>query len=60
MFDEGINITTDSDLIYSRIKMRDMGKTEISKGHKSTESGATFASVFGFAKSSLQKTFNFG
>ena len=62
LFDEGIPITTDADLVFSRIKMKDVEKStaEATVSKEAPSSGGTFSSLFGFAKSSLQKTLNIG
>lgn len=57
ILDEGIPVTLDADLIFSRIKMKE---TEPNSPAKQPEQKSTFSSIFGFAKNSLQKTLNFG
>jgi len=57
IIDEGILVTLEPELIYSRIKMKDI---EPASPEKPVEQKGALSSLFGFAKSSLQKTLNFG
>lgn len=58
MLDEGIPVTLEPELIYSRIKMKEIQPESPEKPAEQQKS--TLGSLFGFAKSSLQKTLNFG
>ncbi len=67
IIDEGIIVHLDSNIINDRIKMRDPndGSTKKIENKAATNTntgsvGGTFSSLFGFAKSSLQKTLNLG
>ena len=67
LFDEGLIVHLDPNIVYDRLKMRQPGDLSAKKADAkpqqqavSSGSGHAFSSFFGFAKSSLQKTLNLG
>jgi len=68
LFDEGLIVHLDPNVILDRLKMREPGdiqpKKDTAKPQQqqpaSGAGGNAFSSFFGFAKSSLQKTLNLG
>jgi hypothetical protein len=69
IIDEGLIVCLDPAIVLDRMKMRDStgeaGKKAQPKAGQPIQSpsvnvGSTFSSIFGFAKSSLQKTLNLG
>lgn len=66
LFDEGLIVNLDPNVILDRLKMREPGDVSTKKADAKPQQqaanggGNAFSSFFGFAKSSLQKTLNLG